>query len=125
MNAIQIQLKSGAKAKIFAQIALDNKLYDPNRVFVYLFKEIATKYNTREMSKWCVALAYEDENPIGVLLSTNMWVGVYVHPSYRRKGVGTQLMTYAKPSIKSYLSCSDDPIAIAFFNKLKCPSVDD
>ena len=119
MHPMKIQLKRGAEAKIFAQIALDNKLYDPNRVFVYLFKEIATKYNTREMSKWCIALVYEDENPVGVLLSTNMWVGVYIQPSHRRRGVGTQLMTYAKPSIKSYLFCSDDPIAITFFNKLK------
>lgn len=117
----RIEWQRGAKAKALCQQALDHRLHCPQRVFKHFFTQMSEAYNSRVMSRWVCALAYDKDTPIGVLFGHSYWMGVYVAHDYRRLGVGRSLVEHTLEHLPQVISFTDDPKALRFFDAVGVP----
>ena len=81
--------------KKLAQDAIDAHLYIDKWLLILKLKDIvnATEkdYKKWKISPHDIAVAYFDDQPVGVMVLADHQFNTFVKPEYRRKGIGTML----------------------------------
>lgn len=122
--------------KQLTQDCLDSKLYHDNGllkgIYQFALNSKPTKQHSfiRQKKKYkmpyyfCV-VAYENENPIGVVYISGFYINFYVKEEYRRRGIGTELYRILvchlpiTPFYHINISRLDDLEAVGFLDKMK------
>jgi GNAT superfamily N-acetyltransferase len=92
------------KIKKGTEIILKNKLHYSKKISG-IYQDVVEK----NVDSNYIYIAYDDEKPIGCALSSTVSTAmVYILPKYRRKGIGTMLMTELYADQKNdYFFCVD------------------
>jgi GNAT superfamily N-acetyltransferase len=73
-------------SRMLAKICLENSLYEPKGVLDCWFRQMRAG-----TTRYGLVVAYHKGTPVGVLARNGKWLGFYVRPEYRRKGVAKRL----------------------------------
>ena len=112
--------------KKLAQDAIDAHLYIDKWSLILKLEDIVSAtekdYKKWKISPHDIAVAYSEDQPVGVMVLADWQFNTYVKPEYRRKGIGTMLyaaiIKITKKDYKNIVMREGEEGSLDFFDKV-------